>query len=337
MPRARPAEQVATLAVPAAIISALGYGAYRTRLLALLSQYLSQPGRKSRVFALLLLIVNWKSLPFAWTFRVWYTMVTHILLRKPPSYPPSSLFSPVVTSSHVSLFETDYNLHKSNSTYFADLDVSRSHLVSHITARGIKLLNRNATTRLVMDPTSPNKPAKGRFGVFLGAVQCTFHREIGPFQRYEMWSRILAWDRKWLYMVTHFVEKGASKAGKKVVLETQGAGKAKGTDAAKVYGTAVSKYVFKMGRLTVHPAILLDASDLLPAREGGWVVGEEGVVESENLGEVSEQEAGQWSWRQTEQKRREGMKFAAHFAALEGLSKFFDVDADAVLGNFAVG
>ncbi|KAF4547682.1 Thioesterase-like protein 2 [Elsinoe fawcettii] len=315
----------------------LGYEAYRARVLASLQLYLSRPGRKSRAVALVLLILNWKSLPFAWTFRVWYTMITHILIRTPPSHPPASLFSPVVTSTHVSMMETDYNLHKSNSTYFADLDVSRSHLVSHITARGIKLLNRNARTKLVMDPTSPTEPAKGRFGVFLGAVQCTFHREIGPFQRYEMWSRVLAWDRKWLYMVTHFVEKGASIAGKKVVFETQDKDEADGKKVAKVYGTAISRYVFKMGRLTVHPAVLLDASGLLPEREGGWSVGEERVVEEGDLEDHAEANENRWTWIQTEQKRRQGMEYAAHFAALEGLSKVFDGDADTVIGNFAVG
>ena len=56
--------------------------------------------------------------------------------------------------------------------------------------------------------------ARGGVGVHLGGVNALFRREIKPLQRYEVWTRILAWDEKWLYLVQHFVRKGAVRPGR---------------------------------------------------------------------------------------------------------------------------
>src|ERR1700712_999967 len=169
-------------------------------------------------------------------------MISHILVRKPHTHSPDKLFHPVITQTHVSLLEVDYNIHKSNSTYFADLDISRSHLASHLFARAVHTLNKNDEVKLVMDPSNPDRPAKGKFGVSLGAVQCSFKRELKPYQRYEMWTRVLSWDKKWLYLVTHFVEKGAVKprswdtASCGITRATEGK---KGDWQDKIFATAV--------------------------------------------------------------------------------------------------
>ena len=183
-------------------------------------------------------------------------MIQHIFVRELHTHTPDKLFHPVISSSHVTLSEVDYNLHKSNSTYFADLDVSRSHLASHLLARGCRALAHNAEERLVMDPARPGEPARGRFGVMLGAVACSFRREIKPYASYEMWTRVLSWDRKWLYLVTHFVEKGAVRPRAwdaqsfGLTRPAAGEGEPPADWEKKVYASAVSKYVFKIGRLT---------------------------------------------------------------------------------------
>lgn len=61
-----------------------------------------------------------------------------------------------------------------------------------------------------------------------------------------MWTRVLSWDAKWLYTITHFVRKDA-KSGQSIVC-----------------ATAVSKCVFKSGRKTVAPEAMLHDSGLLP-------------------------------------------------------------------------
>ncbi|KAI0009943.1 capsule polysaccharide biosynthesis protein [Xylariaceae sp. FL0662B] len=330
------------------VLPAIAYGAYKANAMGALEAFFTGPGRTSRIVALVVVLINWKSLPLAWTVRVWGAMISHIFIRRLHTHTPDKLFHPAISESRVSLLEVDYNLHKSNSTYFADLDVSRSHLVSHLLARAFHVAANNAETKLVMDPSEPSRPAKGSFGVMLGAVQCSFKREIQPYQGYEMWSRILSWDRKWLYIITHFVEKGAVKP------RSWDAGSFGATRTAegepqdwekKIYTTAVSKYVFKLGRLTVHPAILLEASGLLPERPGGWVTVENGMAKPSHTvtggavadAHTDDAESSKWDWRRTEAQRQKGYEFAEHFAALDELHSQFDGGEDGALGRFALG
>lgn len=92
---------------------------------------------------------------------------------------------------------------------------------------------------------------KESFTIKLGGVTCTFKREIKPYQRYEMWTRVLSWDAKWLYTITHFVRKDPKcKDGTGIVC-----------------ATAVSKCVFKSGRRTIAPEVMLRNSGLLPPLE----------------------------------------------------------------------
>ncbi|KAI1370477.1 capsule polysaccharide biosynthesis protein [Hypoxylon crocopeplum] len=328
------------------LLPAIAYGAYKVNAVRLLESFFTGPGRTSRVIALVVVLVNWKSLPFAWTFRVLGAMVSHFALRRYHTHAPDKLFHPVITPSHVSLLEVDYNIHKSNSTYFADLDVSRTHLVSHLFARGCNAIANNATTKLVMDPSSPSKPARGKFNVMLGAVHCSFKKELQPYQRYEMWSRVLSWDRKWMYIVTHFVEKGAVKPRS---WDTGSFGATRKTEGKpedwekKIHATAVSKYVFKVGRLTVHPAVLIEASGMLPERPGGWVSVEDGMAPPSHTitgGVMPEAEAEaeltHCDWKRTEELRKQGHEFAAHFAAMDGLQSKFDGGEDGALGKFGL-
>lgn len=48
-----------------------------------------------------------------------------------------------------------------------------------------------------------------KFTLALGAVSCTVRPELLPYETYDMRTRILTWDEKWVYMVTHFVKQGA--------------------------------------------------------------------------------------------------------------------------------
>ncbi|KAI0402504.1 capsule polysaccharide biosynthesis protein [Xylaria palmicola] len=319
-----------------ALVPTIAYGAYKCNAGRLIEAFFTGPGRTSRIIALAVVLWNWKSLPLVWTFRVFSAMLSHFIVRPCNTYTPDKLFHPVKTETHVTLLEVDYNIHKSNSTYFADLDVSRTHLVGHLLARGCRALNANASTRVVPDPSDPaGGPARGAFGVVLGGVQCSFKKELRPYQRYEMWSRVLSWDRKWLYIVTHFVERGAVRPG---------------TDPAewetKIHASALSKYVFKIGRLTVHPAVIIEASGMFPERPGGWVrkddeeLGEE-TPEPVANGHATPKDAGAadvWDWRRTEAERRKGLEYAEHFAALDGLLNQFKAGEDGrPLGQFGPG
>ncbi|KAF8242172.1 hypothetical protein K440DRAFT_591227, partial [Wilcoxina mikolae CBS 423.85] len=144
----------------------------------------------AKTLAFLLLLINIKTLPLTWHFRFYRSLLHHFLLlrRYPPK--PTHLFSPLTTTSRASTYECDLNGHKSNSTYFADLDIARTHLVCHLTKRSFAL------RRARKDPV---------MYVALAGVTALFRREIPPFRKYTVSSRVLCWDRKWVFVVSHFV------------------------------------------------------------------------------------------------------------------------------------
>lgn len=186
---------------------------------------------------------------------------------------PSQIFQPLITSSTAPLLEIDFNLHKSNSTYFADIDVSRAHLACTLFSRGIEHM-RGGTAAYTGS-------GRKQFGLALGAVSCSFRKEVAPYQNYEMWSKILAWDEKWVYIVTHFVRAG-SAAPKSCTLYPQQSGGQRpaghkidsatfdsltsddkaSTDKC-LFATALSKCVFKYGRETVAPQKMFKLSGLI--------------------------------------------------------------------------
>ncbi|EFY84714.1 hypothetical protein J3459_005953 [Metarhizium acridum] len=314
--------------VPLALGSA-GYAAYKIDWSVAIHNFLTGPGRSSRILLLLFVALNWKNLPFAWTYRVFYAIVYHNMLRKSPDLTPRALFKPLISETRAPLLEIDYNLHKSNSTYFTDLDVARTHLVSYLARPAMRSLTYNARTGLVLDPKT-GRPARGPMGIMLGSVACSFKREIRAYRAYELWSRVLAWDRKWLYMVTHFVPRGTAKPTEWLdprfgrVRTRTGADASAGWEAS-IHASAVSKYVFKLGRFTVHPAIVLQESGLLPDRPGGWMSGDNQVGdEAADLGHVDLAVDGEWDWARVEAQRRRGIEFAAHFAKLDECHGLFD-------------
>lgn len=105
-----------------------------------------------------------------------------------------------------------------------------------------------------------------------------------------------------------------------------------------VIATAVSKYVFKVGRFTVNPTILLEHSGLLPERPGGWRSGANEVGdETQDVGVTDLSSDGEWDWKRVEGSRREGMKLAEKFAGLDGVHGLFDGGEDGALGRFYPG
>ena len=166
------------------------------------------------------------------------------------------------SSSTVPLLELDFNLHKSNSTFFLDLDHSRIQLLATL-------------FKTVIDPglrAGPTPDGKlGGLKAALGGTSCIFRREIRLGQRYEIHSRLLCWDEKWIYIVSHFVRPGGSgnratasdglSPGEKNMAMGERIGNA--ADRA-IFASAISKYVFKQGRKTILPMAVLDELGMLP-------------------------------------------------------------------------
>lgn len=164
--------------------------------------------------------------------------------------PTHPVFVPCTVTSRTPVLEMDYNLHKSNSTYFTDLDVSRTALVSRLYSPGVGLVSKglDAAAAAARQNPGPKQPIY----IALGSVYCSFKREIKPYVQYEVESRVIAWDEKWLYVVSYFMRPRAQSNAAQ--------------DDKVLFASALSKYVVKKGRLTVAPERVLQLSGFLPAR-----------------------------------------------------------------------
>jgi len=305
-------------------------------------------------------------LPVSGQWRVFKGILYHIYLQ-PTERTPRSLFAPMITSSTNSPYDCDYNFHKSNSTYFADLDVARAHYMGSIIRTGLTRLNAGDEDGLPADAHA----AKGSYYMALGAVGCFFQREIKPMERFEIYTRLLSWDRKWLYLVSHVVRAGKLKPESHVLQpwknkgRSSAQGKQEEEDLKKhIFATSIARYVVKKGRLTVNPEIVLERSLLLPTRppgvglpprsEGGPVAATPATADTpaeignltspeqvaagvaEKLGDVRSDEqasSDDWSWDEMEAERLRGLKMASHFDALNGLHD--ELRAKEALGKYS--
>lgn len=301
-------------------------------------------------------------------WRVFKGLIYQIFLQK-QERTPKDLFAPMITSSFNTPYDCDYNLHKSNSTYFADLDVARAHYMGSVIRTGLQRLNAGDEEGLPAEV----RAVKGKYYVALGAIGCFFQREIAPLQQFEVYTRVLSWDRKWLYLVSHVVKKGAIKPDS-YVLQPWKKGKSnkqqsdnKKSDEQEdlkkhVFATSIARYVMKKGRLTVNPEIILERSRLLPKRpEGvglpprtedsvvptpaaeGTPAGDAAVSSPEQIAsEVSSKlgnaagaakEDEDWTWEMMEAERLRGLKMASHFDQLSGIHD--EIRAGEVLGQYS--
>lgn len=181
------------------------------------------------------LVSTVKTLPLAYMLRFYYQVLTVLTLQRPRYRKlnrtntfgitsPKDLFRWVPYTSYVSPLEIDMYLHKSNSTYFTDLDIARTKLITHVFQKLFYDYFDNVKGEFKGKSIS-NYPY-----IPIGTVQCTFKHELKCFQRFTIESRVFAWDRKWLYVLSKF------------------------TTEKKLHAYAVTKYVFKKnGRMTMPP------------------------------------------------------------------------------------
>ncbi|KAG9690301.1 4HBT like protein, partial [Aureobasidium melanogenum] len=322
---------------------------------------ISAPGGVWRILAIFFALLSIKSLPFVWHFRVFKNLIWHLYLQ-PTQLTRAQLFAPVITTSHNSISECDYNFHKSNSTYFADFDVSRAACVGALLKKSLARLNGGDLTDLPEEA----KKVKGSYIMALGGVGCVFRKEIPPLAKFEVWTRLLTWDDKWIYTVSHIVKRGAKKPSN-YFLQSWRNGKGgkqqmkEGDDKIKsIYATSIAKYVVKKGRLTIAPEIVLRRSDLLPERPANQPAvttqgadtptpeGEKpymsspenlvaqvmGQLRSENMFDKKEEaKEGEMTWKEVEAKRLRGLEIAQHFDGLTALHQEWNMD-DNVIGEY---
>ncbi|RAK98490.1 uncharacterized protein BO80DRAFT_466932 [Aspergillus ibericus CBS 121593] len=193
-------------------------------------------------------LLNLKTVPMVWHIRVYRYFFKHGYLITPaveqPARPCTEVLEPVSIFSRAPIMELDFNMHKSNSTYFSDLDVSRTALMSNIVVKGAALLEKRLHAQ----------GKKGFLGFILGSVYTSFKREIPAYTKYEVKSHVASFDQKWIYIVTYFLKPSKSKKGQDdpEVLKK------------RLYAVSISKYVLKKGRYTVPPKDAFEAAGYTP-------------------------------------------------------------------------
>lgn len=155
----------------------------------------------------------------------------------------------------------------------------------------------------------------------LGGVQCSFRREIRPYQGYEMWTRVLSWDEKWVYLVSHFVEKGKVKPGRYVLQggdKKGGSGGKRGRMEQKyVLASSVARYVFKSGRKTVPPQEPLVDCNLLPLPL---------ALESEDSDDGGDKTKANETYQAIEKQRKKNLEIAQLKRGWDSIHELFSSD-----------
>lgn len=80
--------------------------------------------------------------------------------------------------------DCDLNLHLNNGRYLTFMDLGRLHLIAQIGFLG-KLFRR-------------------RWAPVLSAAEMNFIRPLGPFRKFNLVTRLLAWDEKYFYIEQRF-------------------------------------------------------------------------------------------------------------------------------------
>ena len=292
--------------------------------------------------------------PVSIQIRLARAFLVHIPFNRFSLKDSASIFQPVVLSSRAPILECDYNLHKSNSTYFTDLDISRSHLVTCLLGNGIN------KARIVSKQSAG--VSKDRFVLAVGGVTCHFKKEIKPYEAYEVWTRVLCWDEKWLYLVSHFIKAGSVKPKSYTLQPWRNLpGSVTRKDDAHprssqnsftkspVFASSIAKYVFKRGKVPISPETILQEARLLPPKPDtskrqstdtstsaeassaellSWKPisrfrdphTDEAIVDGSLL---STDGSEAWDWNQIETERTRGMQIAKLFAGLDDLHSEF--------------
>lgn len=215
--------------------------------------YLTSVGFWARVAIATFLLSTYKTLPGVSTWRFFWMSYRNLILTywqfkrngNSNTHGISAKKSNLVVFEYTSVYTTyvsplELDLmyeHKSNSTYFADLDIARGKLLVTVFQKFF-LESYDNTKGEYTGRGYGNLPI-----VPVGHVQTLFRKELFVFQLYQIRSRILAWDKKWLYLILKFVRK--DKSGE--------------TTCA----VSLTKYVFKKrSRMTIPPQQVVEASGL---------------------------------------------------------------------------
>ena len=89
--------------------------------------------------------------------------------------------------------DLDFNGHMNNGRFLSVMDLGRLHLVM-----------RSGLLRLVI---------RQKLAPTLAAAQIRYRMQLNPFQPFDLETRVLCWDEKWIYMEQRFLFVNGPKKG----------------------------------------------------------------------------------------------------------------------------
>ncbi|GAA5940468.1 thioesterase family protein [Sporobolomyces koalae] len=182
----------------------------------------------------LLLVINWRALPFVWHIEFWGLIpkLYYKIWTRGPKRAMSIGKNPfevrTLTKARVRWSDSDYNMHMSNSSYARVADAARFAWL-------LELIG----------------PAFGA-GCWspLASTSYTFLHEIPAGAEYEIEVKLVSYDSKWIYYVARFTTAPR-----------------KGSTERTLNAVALSRSCFKLrgSRISIPPARVLSYSGLGPA------------------------------------------------------------------------
>ena len=118
--------------------------------------------------------------------NLWFRMLRIFIISK--FVKQISLFEESRIGFRVWPIDCDINMHMNNGRYLTLMDLGRTHFMSQL----------NILWKL---------PKKKWFPV-VGAVEIKYFRSLNPFQKFDLISRVLTWDKKWIYLEQRFEAQG---------------------------------------------------------------------------------------------------------------------------------
>lgn len=116
-------------------------------------------------------------------FRLMLVLLFNLLRRR-----PHSLLTSTSLDTRVWPSDLDLNMHMNNGRYLVLMDLGRFDLMQR--------------TGLV------NKSIRERWMPVVSDVKIRYRHTLEPFQRFELHTRLVGWDRKWFYLEQRFERKG---------------------------------------------------------------------------------------------------------------------------------
>lgn len=110
------------------------------------------------------------------------------LWRRLLRHPRLGVLSESVMGYRVMPTDLDLNMHMTNARYLSFMDLGRTDLIL-----------RTGLARVMM---------RHKLQAVIGGTMVRFRRSLAPFQRFEVHSRLIAWDDRWLYIEQVFYSRG---------------------------------------------------------------------------------------------------------------------------------